>query len=72
MKIRCHPCGPDPVGEEPRGRPEVMAWSEVLSLNLIRKTKNSSHAGSAPPTVVFGGIGGEYGTLGAITGWKRR
>jgi hypothetical protein len=33
------------------------------------------HAGSAPPTVVFGGIGGEYGALGApgaIIGWNRR
>jgi hypothetical protein len=42
---------------------------------LIPQTKNFSHAGTTPPTVVFGGIGGEYGadgTLGAITGWKRR
>ena len=41
------------------------------SLELIA----ASHAGSGPPTVVFGGIGGAYGadgTFGAITGWRRR
>ena len=47
----------------------------ALFLNQKLRTENSSHAGTVPPTVVFGGIGGEYGadgTLGAITGWKRR
>jgi hypothetical protein len=44
-------------------------------LSAKTDTENSPHAGIAPPTVVFGGIGGVYGAdgaFGAITGWKRR
>jgi hypothetical protein len=45
---------------------------EFRSLGVI---PNRAHAGSAPPTVVFGGIGGVKGAdgiPGAITGWNRR
>jgi hypothetical protein len=54
-----------------RGVPTRAPASNIEPLT----SKFSPHAGNAPPTVVFGGIGGAYGAdgaPGAITGWKRR
>jgi len=67
------PCNPMRINcrEEPRDKRSPF--------NLIMQIKSESliavsYAGSAPPTVVFGGIGGAYGPdgmFGVITGCKR-